>query len=115
MTCYDAIHDLENIDEDRIFNHIWSKAKKSPDQGSRRLKEDKPSQTIRAECHGNIQFHYKLDRRISMREAARLQSFPDNFVFESNLRETERQVGNAVPPVLAWHLAQAVEEYLDKL
>jgi DNA (cytosine-5)-methyltransferase 1 len=44
-----------------------------------------------------------------MREAARLQSFPDNFVFESNLRETERQVGNAVPPVLAWHLAQAVE------
>ncbi|HCN6478865.1 TPA: DNA (cytosine-5-)-methyltransferase, partial [Escherichia coli] len=115
LTCYDAIHDLENIDEDRIFNHIWSKAKKSPDQGSRRLKEDKPSQTIRAECHGNIQFHYKLDRRISMREAARLQSFPDNFVFESNLRETERQVGNAVPPVLAWHLAQAVEEYLDKL
>ncbi|HBW2548537.1 TPA: DNA (cytosine-5-)-methyltransferase, partial [Salmonella enterica] len=39
LTCYDAIHDLENIDEDRIFNHIWSKAKKSPDQGSRRLKE----------------------------------------------------------------------------
>lgn len=115
LTCYDAIHDLEKTDEDRIRNHIWSKAKKSPDQGSRRLKEDKPSQTIRAECHGNIQFHYKLDRRISMREAARLQSFPDNFVFESNLRETERQVGNAVPPVLAWHLAQAVQEYLDKL
>lgn len=115
LTCYDAIHDLEMSDEDRIRNHIWSKAKKSPDQGSRRLKEDKPSQTIRAECHGNIQFHYKLDRRISMREAARLQSFPDNFVFESNLRETERQVGNAVPPVLAWHLAQAVQEYLDKL
>ncbi len=115
LTCYDAIHDLEKSDEDRTRNHIWSKAKKSPDQGSRRLKEDKPSQTIRAECHGNIQFHYKLDRRISMREAARLQSFPDNFVFESNLRETERQVGNAVPPVLAWHLAQAVQEYLDKL
>ncbi|MDY4386840.1 Modification methylase HaeIII [compost metagenome] len=115
LTCHDAIHDLEKSDEDRIRNHIWSKAKKSPDQGSRRLKEDKPSQTIRAECHGNIQFHYKLDRRISMREAARLQSFPDNFVFESNLRETERQVGNAVPPVLAWHLAQAVQEYLDKL
>lgn len=115
LTCRDAIQDLEPFDEDRILNHIWSKAKKSPDQGSRRLKEDKPSQTIRAECHGNIQFHYKLDRRISMREAARLQSFPDNFIFDSNLRETERQVGNAVPPVLAWHLAQAVEEYLDKL
>ena len=115
LTSRDAIHDLENLDENREISHIWSKAKKSPDQGSRRLKEDKPSHTIRAECHGNIQFHYKLDRRISMREAARIQTFPDNFVFESNLRETERQIGNAVPPVLAWHLAQAVEEYLDKL
>lgn len=115
LTCRDAIHDLETFDENRDISHIWSKAKKSPDQGSRRLNEDKPSQTIRAECHGNIQFHYKLDRRISMREAARIQSFPDDFVFESNLRETERQIGNAVPPVLAWHLARAVEEYLDQL
>ncbi|PDW02518.1 DNA cytosine methyltransferase, partial [Candidatus Viridilinea mediisalina] len=51
-------------------------------------------------------------RRISMREAARIQSFPDEFIFEAKLRETERQVGNAVPPVLAWHLAQAVSRFL---
>ena len=68
--------------------------------------------TIRAECHGNIQWHYKLDRRISMREAARIQSFPDNFIFQSKLRETERQVGNAVPPVLAWHIARALKKIL---
>jgi len=43
-----------------------------------------------------------------MREAARFQSFPDNFIFDALLRETERQVGNAVPPVLAWHIARAV-------
>lgn len=115
ISCEDALKDLELIDENKNINHIWSKAKKSPDQGSRILKADKPSQTIRAECHGNIQFHYKLDRRISMREAARIQSFPDDFIFTSNLRETERQIGNAVPPVLAWHLANSVQKYLDEL
>lgn len=107
-----AIQDLELIQEDKSFNHTWSRAKKSPDQGSRQLKADRPATTMRAECHGNIQFHYKLDRRISMREAARFQSFPDNFIFKSNLRETERQVGNAVPPVLAWHFAQHLNSYL---
>jgi len=47
-----------------------------------------------------------------MREAARIQSFPDNFLFQSKLRETERQIGNAVPPVLAWHIANAVESVI---
>jgi DNA (cytosine-5)-methyltransferase 1 len=113
MTAEAAIRDLEGLEESPDMNHIWSKAKKSPEQGNRRLKADKPSHTIRAECHGNIQFHYKLDRRISMREAARFQSFPDDFVFMSKLRETERQIGNAVPPVLAWHIASAVRDVLD--
>jgi DNA (cytosine-5)-methyltransferase 1 len=43
-----------------------------------------------------------------MREAARIQSFPDDFIFDAKLRETERQIGNAVPPVLAWHIAKAI-------
>ena len=107
VTCEDAISDLEYLEEDRSINHLWSRARPSPDQGMRRLKADRPSDTIRAEHHGNIQFHYKLPRRISMREAARLQSFPDNFIFEAGLRQIERQVGNAVPPVLAWHIAKA--------
>lgn len=109
-----AISDLEETEEDKGINHTWSRAKRSPDQGSRQLKADKPATTIRAECHGNIQFHYKLDRRISMREAARFQSFPDDFIFKSNLRETERQVGNAVPPLLAWHFAQKLTDYLQQ-
>ena len=53
-----------------------------------------------------------MPRRISMREAARIQSFPDNFRFPPKLRETERQIGNAVPPVLAWHVAKAVESVI---
>ena len=108
MTAKEAIADLESLPECSPINHIWSRANKSPEQGNRRLIPNRPAYTIRAECHGNIQYHYLLGRRISMREAARFQSFPDSFVFESKLRETERQVGNAVPPVLAWHLAKAI-------
>lgn len=113
MTSKEAICDLEELDENPAINHIWSRAERSPDQGNRTLKPDRPSDTIRAECHGNIQYHYSLPRRISMREAARLQSFPDDFIFAAKLRETERQVGNAVPPVLAWHIASSVLESLE--
>jgi len=114
VTAYEAIHDLAELDEDQSFNHIWSRANVSAEQGNRRMIADRPGYTIRSECHGNIQFHYALPRRISMREAARFQSFPDSFTFDSKLRETERQVGNAVPPVLAWHIAQAVRKILAK-
>lgn len=113
MTARQALADLEEMPETPGFNHIWSKAARSPEQGNRVLKADAPSTTIRAEHHGNVQWHYKLPRRISLREAARLQSFPDEFEFLSGMRETERQIGNAVPPVLAWHIATAVREYLD--
>ncbi|WP_243047995.1 DNA cytosine methyltransferase [Dyella sp. RRB7] len=108
VTASQALDELAHLDEDERINHIWSKASRSPEQGDRRLIADRVGYTIRAECHGNIQWHYEADRRISMREAARIQSFPDNFIFESKLRETERQVGNAVPPVLAWHVAKSV-------
>jgi DNA (cytosine-5)-methyltransferase 1 len=112
ITAMDAIHDLINLPEDYSFNHIWSRANRSPDQGDRRLIANRAGYTIRAECHGNIQWHYALPRRISMREAARIQSFPDNFIFDAKLRETERQIGNAVPPVMAWHIAKAVHTSL---
>jgi DNA (cytosine-5)-methyltransferase 1 len=113
LTSEQAISDLEDKEESEEINHIWSRAERSPEQGNRRIKADKPSDTIRAECHGNIQYHYSLPRRLSMREAARIQSFPDDFIFAAKLRETERQVGNAVPPVLAWHIAKAVSECLQ--
>lgn len=103
-----AIGDLEGVGLDKTIAHIWSKANVSREQGNRKLVADRPGYTIRAECHGNIQFHYSLPRRISMREAARIQSFPDTFIFPCGLRETERQIGNAVPPVMAWNIAQSV-------
>lgn len=114
ISCERAISDLEDVEEDVSINHRWSRAKPSPDQGNRVLKAARPSDTIRAEHHGNIQFHYRLPRRISMREAARLQSFPDTFIFQRGLRQIERQVGNAVPPVLAWHIANATRRSLQE-
>ncbi len=114
MSAQEALQALEDIEESPDISHIWSRAQRSPDQGERKLKADVPATTIRAEHHGNVQFHYKLDRRISLREAARLQSFPDEFSFASAMRATERQIGNAVPPVLAWHIASAMRQHLEQ-
>lgn len=113
ITAKEAMYDLEELPCDKSFSHIWSKANVSGEQGNRRMVANRPGYTIRAECHGNIQFHYSLPRRISMREAARIQSFPDTFIFPCGLRETERQIGNAVPPVFAWYLAEAVDKVLN--
>jgi len=113
ITCGEALRDLEGKPADKMFSHIWSEAAPSGEQGSRKMVEDRPGYTIRAECHGNIQFHYRLPRRLSMREAARIQSFPDTFVFPCGIRETERQIGNAVPPVLAWYIAQNIQRVLE--
>ena len=108
-TCKDAIGDLADMGWCEERDHIWSRAKRSPEQGNRSIKANAPSTTIRAEHHGNVQWHYELPRRISLREQARLQSFPDSFQFSGGMRETERQIGNAVPPVMAWHIAREIE------
>lgn len=52
-------------------------------------------------------------RRLLMREAARLQSFPDGFKFSGGETSRFNQIGNAVPPLMAWHLAKAVLAQLD--
>lgn len=108
VTAAQAIGDLVDHPRDPNFSHAWSAAAVSGEQGNRHLKADRPGYTVRAEAHGNTHWHYKLPRRMTNREAARIQSFPDNFHFDAALRATERMIGNAVPPVLAWHIARAV-------
>ena len=54
----------------------------------------------------------ELYRRFTPREAARIQSFPDEFKFAGSETDAYRQIGNAVPPVLFWHICNKVSEYL---
>lgn len=109
-----AIGDLEKIEEGKAPNHYWSKAKKNKGQGNNAVSADKPGPTMRTEHHGNIEYHWNEKRRLSAREAARIQSFPDDFIFYPSTSSAYKQIGNAVPPVLAWHVAAAIEKFLSK-
>jgi DNA (cytosine-5)-methyltransferase 1 len=57
-------------------------------------------------------FHYDQNRALTARELARLQSFPDDFIFYGNSGSIQQQIGNAVPPRLAWKMANAIKESL---
>lgn len=66
----------------------------------KRLDPNKPSVVI-SNYRKNMLIHPFQDRGLSVREAARLQSFPDNFIFKGSLSHIQQQIGNAVPPLLA--------------
>ena len=80
---------------------------------------DMPSKTILAHIHKDgFQFIHpdeKQARSFTVREAARIQSFPDDFVFAGSRGEKYKQIGNAVPPLFAEALARSVKINLDKL
>lgn len=76
-----------------------------------RLKPDMPAYTINTYFNrpGNgCNMHYDQDRTISQREAARFQSFPDSFEFIGSLGAVNNQIGNAVPPLLAYQIAKSI-------
>lgn len=80
-----------------------------------RLKKDAPSYTISTYFNrmGNGCFiHPSQDRLISIREGARLQSFPDNYVFYGSKTSQYKQIGNAVPPLLARQVASLLEPHI---
>ena len=58
-------------------------------------------------------FHYEQNRALTARELARIQSFPDDFIFEGTPIQIQQQIGNAVPPKLAYKIAMQVEETLN--
>lgn len=131
-TSKDGIDDLwDKVNHPNIPNHTLkdiSKAKFYPGkkmQGNNRIAENRPAPTIRAEHHGNIEAHYRTTvedetdmsgwRRLSVRECARLQSFPDSFNFVTSASSAYKAIGNAVPPVMAWHIARSVFFSLQQL
>lgn len=79
----------------------------------KRLKEDDFSVTIDAGNQHSNYYHPIFHRIPTVREAARLQSFPDSFVFEGTMTEQYLQVGNAVPPLMAKSIADAIKELFE--
>jgi DNA (cytosine-5)-methyltransferase 1 len=78
----------------------WESEKPSPTITDARL-----AQRCRKQEHGNDAHHWKGARRLTVRECARLQSFPDDFVFNGSKTSQYQQVGNAVPPLLQRNIA----------
>lgn len=91
----------EGVGTSRKFNEAWT-----------RYASEKPSKTIDT-GHRN-HFHYEYNRVPTIRENARLQSFPDDFIFLGTKTQQNRQVGNAVPPILSYNIAMQIREYLNK-
>lgn len=87
------------VGESRIFHMAWT-----------RLNSRRPARTVDT-GHRNL-FHYKWNRCPTVRESARIQTFPDDFVFLGNRGQQNRQVGNAVPVLLAKALATQLLKYL---
>ena len=73
---------------------------------------NKPSHTVTGDMRKI--FHYSQNRALTVRELARLQSFDDNFVFYGNSISQQQQVGNAVPPLMAYEIAKQIKEILQK-
>lgn len=96
---------------DSLPKHIWDG--KRPEKW-RRLHPGLPSYTILAQMHRDLSewVHPRLNRWISVREAARLQSFHDGFVFVGSEWQQLKQIGNAVPPLLAYALAKTAKAAL---
>lgn len=78
-----------------------------------RLDYDAPSGTV-VNVRKSMWVHPTLDRAISVREAARLQTFPDSFVFCGSKDKQYQQVGNAVPPIMAKAIAKKLAMQLKK-
>lgn len=72
--------------------------------------------TILTKCdpHWGTYYHYDQDRIISVREAARIQSFPDSYRFFGSLTQKYKQVGNAVPPILAASIGAEIKSSLQQ-
>ncbi len=124
ITTGESIADLMEHPEDRAFNHVPTKHR--PDMAKRMLELpegqslykgysdawkkcpwDEASCTIK-ENHGGVNIHPKLPRVLTAREMARLQSFPDDFIFEGPKNKQLVQIGNAVPPLLGKAIGLAV-------
>ena len=119
-----ALDDLKDLPADATINHQWTRHSAKMEQrialvpagGSlyptfrdayKRQHRGVPSMTVK-ENHGGTHIHYEKHRVLSARELARLQCFPDDYIFSGTMKRAYWQIGNAVPVELAKHIALAL-------
>lgn len=130
QTTSDAIGDLISHPDNKAFNHEVTRHSPEMQERLMRVPEgkslydnysdawkkcpwDEPSCTIK-ENHGGVNIHPKLPRVLTVREMARLQSFPDRFIFRGAKKWQQVQVGNAVPPLLGKAIGLAIRKSLEE-
>lgn len=126
ITTGQAIKDLMKHPEDPEFNHVPTRHSPEMEKRMKKLPEgeslyegysdawkkcpwNEASCTIK-ENHGGVNIHPKLPRVLTAREMARLQSFPDDFIFEGKKNKQLVQIGNAVPPLLGKAIGLAIRK-----
>lgn len=126
MTTGEAISDLMDLEDIPEFNHVQTKHR--PDMAERMLALEEGKSLYKgysdawkkcpwneASCtikenHGGVNVHPKLPRVLTAREMARIQSFPDDFIFEGPKNKQLVQLGNAVPPLLSKAIGLAIRK-----
>ena len=105
-------HNFHSLD-DKLKTNTYTDVSRTQNTIYLRLDYDEPSGTV-VNVRKSMWIHPTLDRAISIREAARLQTFPDSYFFCGSKDKQYQQVGNAVPPIMAKAIGQSVYILLDK-
>lgn len=125
-----AIDDLKNVPVNPSINHHGTTHSKEMESRLGKLKPGEslyetfrdawkrqhrgvPSMAIK-ENHGGVHVHYELNRVLTAREMARLQTFPDDYFFEGTFKKAYWQIGNAVPCMLATHIGRAIGKQITE-
>ena len=115
MERFKAIKQGQNFHslDDELKTNTYTDVSRTQNTIYLRLDYDEPSGTV-VNVRKSMWIHPTLDRAISVREAARLQTFPDSFVFCGTKDKQYQQVGNAVPPIMAKSIAKKLAQTLTK-
>lgn len=119
LTIDEALDDLIPVKDESIPNQsqyfVATKATAGAGQGDQVSQRGQVGYAVRANAKARIHFHYELERRLTVRECARLQSFPDEFVFPHSTGGNMMVIGNAIPPIVGHHIGKSVLDFFKAL
>jgi DNA (cytosine-5)-methyltransferase 1 len=114
-----ALDDLVTITDETVPNQsqyfVATKATAGAGQGDQVSRRGEVAYAVRANPKARVHFHYELPRRLTVRECARLQAFPDEFIFPFSASTNIMQIGNAVPPIIGHAVATTIHSFLQRV